>query len=202
MSIASYAELLSAVSDWADRTDIDARIPDFIGIFEDHVNSDYSLAGMETTATLTQSAGKYDLPSDLAHIRSVSFTHADQTRVLKPASSEAFDAIMPRSGSAPLAYYKAGNSLYIAPDNGTSLTLRYFAKLPALTSSNTTNWLLTAHPNAYLWGTLAEVFAYTRNEQDEANCRGRAEKILSSIQQKDTVNAMAGMALKPIGICP
>lgn len=202
MSIASYAELLSAVSDWADRTDIDARIPDFIGMFEDHINSDYSLAGMESTATLTQSAGKYDLPSDLAHIRSVSFVHADQTRVLKPASSEAFDAIMPRSGSAPIAYYKAGNSLYIAPDNGTNLTLRYFAKLSALTESNTSNWLLTAHPNAYLWGTLAEVFAYTRNEQDEANCRGRAEKILTSIQQKDTVNAMAGMALKPIGVCP
>lgn len=202
MAITSYSSLMSAVADWADRTDIDNRIPDFIAIFEDHVNSDYSFAGMEGQSTLSQSAGKYDLPTDFSHIRSVSFSYADETRPLKPVSASVFDSIMPRSGSAPVAYFKKGGSVYIAPDNGTDLTVRYYAKIPALTASNTTNWLLEAHPNAYLWGVLAEVYAYTRNEQEEANCRARAEKILSSIQQKDTANAMAGMALKPIGVCP
>ena len=202
MAITSYSTLISAVSDWSDRTDVDSRIPDFIAIFEDHVNSDYSFAGMEGQTTLSQSAGKYDLPDDFSHIRSVSFSYADETRPLKSVSTSVFDSIMPRSGSAPIAYLKKGGSVYIAPDNGTDLTVRYYAKIPALTVSNTTNWLLESHPNAYLWGVLAEVYAYTRNEQEEANCRARAENILRSIQQKDNVNSMSGMSVRPVGACP
>src|SRR5574343_38100 len=43
------------------------------------------------------------------------------------------------------------------PDGTYTATIVYYAKLPALNSTTqTTNWLLTSHPDAYLYGSLLE----------------------------------------------
>jgi hypothetical protein len=46
------------------------------------------------------------------------------------------------------------------PDGAYAAVLEYFAKVPALSNSNTTTWLLTNYPNAYLFGTFAEAEAF------------------------------------------
>jgi hypothetical protein len=40
--------------------------------------------------------------------------------------------------------------------SGDSATLVYYAKIPPLSSTNVTNWLLTDHPDAYLYGALMQ----------------------------------------------
>ena len=46
----------------------------------------------------------------------------------------------------------------------TSATLIYYAKIPALSDANPTNWLLTRYPDAYLYACLLEAMPY--NEED------------------------------------
>jgi len=43
MSIATYSELQTAVADWMHRTDLTAKIPDFITLAESRINAPSSL---------------------------------------------------------------------------------------------------------------------------------------------------------------
>jgi hypothetical protein len=40
----------------------------------------------------------------------------------------------------------------------------YYKALPAL-SANSTNWLLTAHPDVYLYGSLMQAAPYLKNDE-------------------------------------
>lgn len=44
--------------------------------------------------------------------------------------------------------------VYPTPDGTYNLEMNYYAKIPALTTSNTTNWVLDNYPDAYLYGSL------------------------------------------------
>jgi len=52
---------------------------------------------------------------------------------------------------------------YPSPDASYTATLTYYARIPALSVSATTNWLLTAHPDAYLYGALLQAAPYLRD---------------------------------------
>ena len=45
------------------------------------------------------------------------------------------------------------------------MELLYYQKIPALSASNTTNWLLTAHPDVYLYGALMQSAPYLDDDQ-------------------------------------
>jgi hypothetical protein len=40
----------------------------------------------------------------------------------------------------------------------------FYSKIPALSDSNTTNWLLTASPDIYLYGSLMQSAPYLRDD--------------------------------------
>src|SRR5207237_812083 len=58
MSITTYTELTAAVADWVHRSDLTARIPDFIALAEDEINTEMRLRLMEVDETLTFSSGR------------------------------------------------------------------------------------------------------------------------------------------------
>jgi hypothetical protein len=51
------------------------------------------------------------------------------------------------------------------PLSTNDIELTYYAKVPALSDSNTTNWLLTAHPGLYIHG--IRMYAAEFSEEDE-----------------------------------
>lgn len=44
-------------------------------------------------------------------------------------------------------------------------SLTYYTKIPALSISNTSNWLLSDHPDLYLYGTLVQTAPYLREDE-------------------------------------
>lgn len=65
----------------------------------------------------------------------------------------------------PVYFSIQGDSFRFAPipSGGDSAQIQYYAKIPPL-ALNATNWLLTDHPDAYLFGSL---LAATANIQDD-----------------------------------
>jgi hypothetical protein len=55
--------------------------------------------------------------------------------------------------------------LYPAPTQAWNVELTYYAGIPALTATNTSNWLLTSFPDLYLWGALAEAWNYYEDDE-------------------------------------
>jgi len=57
---------------------------------------------------------------------------------------------------------RSGSTIVLGPSPQESydLVLNYYQKIPVLSDSNTTNWLLTAHPDLYLYGALVQAEAF------------------------------------------
>lgn len=68
-----------------------------------------------------------------------------------------------------------------APDDDFTATIIYWEKLPALSASNQTNWMLSDHPDAYLTGCLAWASAYQPDEQKRDFWLGMFDQIMERV---------------------
>jgi hypothetical protein len=171
MSIGTYAELQAAVASWCHRTgdtDFEALVPDWIALLEAQLSARIKGRSMEARTSLScVAANAYvTLPTDVMEVRRLIISSTDPKRVLKYVSPEEITTDYPHDSGEPVVYTVIGGSLQLAPipDSTYTLELAYFQKIPALSDSNTTNWLLTSHPNIYLYGTLAQVQPYVMDD--------------------------------------
>ena len=54
---------------------------------------------------------------------------------------------------------------YPAPDSSYEVAMQYYARVPALTDTDTTNWVLTDYPDIYLYGALVHAAPYLNDDQ-------------------------------------
>lgn len=165
MAITTYAELQTAVADFLNRDDLTAIIPDFITLAEAQMQRKLRHYQMEKRATSTVNERYSALPADfLQPIR----LHIDgQNKALDAISSLAIQDDRFYSVSGEPRYYSitAGEiELLPTPDGDYTLELYYYRTLPVLSASNTTNWLLTAAPDAYLYGALLQSAPYLQED--------------------------------------
>jgi hypothetical protein len=154
MSIGTYAELKTAASNWLDRTDLSSRVPEFVALFEAQINRRLRVRPQTTTSTITITSGSGTLPTDYLEWKRVTWT-GSPTRELSYVTPSALSAFNPDSLSdTPTHFTIEGSTIKVARLSDTSLQMLYSQKVPALSDSATTNWLLTSHPDAYLFGTL------------------------------------------------
>lgn len=71
---------------------------------------------------------------------------------------------------------------------------RRFKSVTSLSDSNTTNWLLTAHPDAYLYGALLEAAPYLLDDSRLAMWATALEKVLGEIRHPDSSSTLADYA--------
>ncbi len=174
MSIGTFAELSTAITNWLDRTDLSSRIPEFITLFEAQVNRRLRLRPQTTSVTLTPSAGSATLPTDYLEWRRVTWTGTPK-RELDYVSPSFLSSFNPTAASGTPTYFTIeGETLKIGLLSTTGLDFLYAQKVPALTASATTNWLLTAHPDAYLFGSLTMSATLTSDADN-----GRAWNVLT-----------------------
>jgi hypothetical protein len=163
MSITTYSELQSAIGNWAGRDDLTTRLPEFIALFEAQLNRKLRVRQQITSTTLSPSSGTASLPSDYLEWKRVTWS-GTPARQLQYATPEYASAVNPDGASAdPIYFTIEGANLKVVPISDTSISFLYAQKVPALTDSNTTNWLLTAHPDAYLYGSLEKLATYTQD---------------------------------------
>jgi len=158
MSITTYAELQTAVGDWLNRADLDQKIPDFIRLAESTLNDVLRSADMVTSATAAITSGRATLPSDALEIvyAQVASTEDEPLEQIAPQQLTMLRRTRTRDAANPRFFAIVGRQLVVtpSPSGSVSVDLDYYQRLPALTSSNTTNWLLTDAPHVYLYTSL------------------------------------------------
>jgi hypothetical protein len=170
VSIATYSDLQTSVANWLHRSDLTALIPDFITIGETMLNGDLDSRSQEIRTNLTCDTATrlLTLPSDMVEMRRLSLLSADPIRVLEYKSPEQLyaDNNYINSAQMPDSFTVIGGSIELncLPDSTYTVELIYRQKLPALSNSNTTNWLLTGYPNAYLFASLLASAPYTQDD--------------------------------------
>ena len=168
MSFANYTELKDSVQSWlADRTDLNTKVDDFLKLCEADINSlpDFRLKDQETIVSLTPSSSVVTLPTDYLEWRQVTLKSSPRRNLTFVAPSTVEQWYADRASSPGNHFTVIGSSLYVYPLITDQVELIYYAKVPALSATATTNWLLTKKPNVYLFGTLRYAGVYEQDDE-------------------------------------
>ena len=192
MAITTYAELKTAISNWLD------RIPEFIQLAEARHRRDFKIRRMETRVTANTIADTeyYSLPDNFTAMRNIQL-NTDPKTPLEYLTPEQMDRV--RGGSTtgkPKAYSIIGNNFQLRPipDGIYEIEMLYFKYFTALSDSNTTNDMLTFHPDLYLYGSLVEAEPYLQNDkriQTWAGFYDRAKNDLITTNERDRHSGVA-----------
>lgn len=168
MAIATYSDLKSSIADFLNRDDLTAVIPTFIDLAEAQINRDIRHYEMEARATADVSGQYLDRPDDwLETIRvTLNTTGTRNLSLLSKASMADKRQGAENTVGEPRFYAHAQNAfeLFPTPDGTYTVELLYYEKVAALSDSNTSNWLLSSHPDVYLYGALLHSAPYLADD--------------------------------------
>lgn len=199
MAITTYALLQSSIATWLERSDLTTIIPDFITLFEAHANRKLRVRQMETSTDLTTADGEATIPSDYLKWRSVTWS-GDTTRELQYADPVALRAAFNSTATGvPLWFTIEGSTFTCRPvDDSETVAFRYYQKISGLSDSNTSNWLLAAHPDVYLFGALAEANGYFPDAEKAILWKMRRDEAMTEIARLSEVTVGSG-AIRTLG---
>jgi hypothetical protein len=201
MAITSYSELQTAIGNWLDHSLFTARIPEFVALFEAAANRRLRVREQEASTTLMPSSGAATLPADYLMWRRVTWTGSPRVE-LQYVHPSYLQAAYPSSPSGPPRIFTIeGATLKVRPLDTTALELDYFQKIPALSDNTTTNWLLAAHPDLYLFGSLVEAEMFGVNDERAPLWKARRDEIFDEIEKLSNKTRGAG-AVRVMGVTP
>lgn len=176
MALDTYAALQTSIASFLNRTDLTSAIPDFVTLAEAQIRRRINRAwkdgktlprAMVTSASFSITAETAAQPSDFIGV--VAFTIDSQAVKLSYLSPTAFEREKalrgPSQVSATPQYFTiiGSNFKFLpTPDVTYSGTLEYWQKFTALSSG--VNWILTTHPDVYLYGSLAQSAPYLMDD--------------------------------------
>ncbi|WP_213941190.1 hypothetical protein [Pseudomonas sp. dw_612] len=168
MSITNYSELQASVASWLNRGDLTANIPDFITLAEAQLCTDLKTRAMEAKTTLVTVAGvnSVSLPTDMLEMRRLQVLGTYNQPLSYRSPDEISVDFSSNTAGQPVVFTVIGGNIELAPipDAVYSLELTYQQRIPALSASNITNWLLSAWPNAYLYASLLAATPFIMND--------------------------------------
>jgi hypothetical protein len=167
VALDTYANLQTAIGKFLNRTDLAASIPDFITLTEAAVNRVLKTPRMHKRATAPIDSQFFIVPTDW--LRTVRFqVQASQMVVLELAGyDEIADYRMADdTPGTPRFYCHIGTmfEVYPTPNASFPADLLYVGMVPALSTGNPTNWLLTLSPDVYLYGALMAAAPYLQHD--------------------------------------
>lgn len=217
MSIDTYAKLQAAIADTVNRDDLSADVTAFspsqidgmikrsIAYAEAAINRDLASRGshksQETvTNSLTTSAGEtVTLPTDFQSARVFAIT-TDPYQILEFVDPNTLFTQYPSTTAGkPEKYTIIGTVAYVRPiaDSSYALRLVYAAKIPALSDSNTTNWLLTSHPDIYIQRAMLELCIYLENDDRLQYWKGFYDQSMNDLMNDDRNTRWPATPAKP-----
>ena len=198
MAIGTYSELKAAVANWLARSNLTARIPEFITLGDADIH--YGVRGgdawlseplriraMENTdSAFTVSARTAALPTGFIGARRL---YLEGTPKITLALKTADDLWRedPSTTGQPSAYAIEGTDMVFSPAPDTTYTgnLLYTKRFTALSADADTNWLLTNHPGVYLFAALYEAWSFSAQE---SLARGYLDKLAAAVNGLNAVS--------------
>lgn len=195
MSISTYSELKTAVANWVDRSDLTTYVPDFIALGEARIYRELRIRAMETALNGTISSGSMSLPTSYVELK---FAYVDGTptqRLQRKTLEFIYEKYPVRSSDGKPSFIAREGSSFIFgpyPDSGYTIKGIYYARLAALSDSNTTNWFTTNAPDILLWASLAETEPFLKNDARLVVWEAKYQSSKKTIQDEDKAEQFSG----------
>lgn len=196
MALENYTDLQTMVAAYAHRTGdttFTDYVPDFIRLAEARFNRVLRTTDMEVTLDSSAlTSGELTLPTGFLAFKELRFDGSvDYT--LQPKPLEWIRA-QDNTDTGDAQYFAVTKSTVVCWPTTGPIKGTYYTEIPALADSST-NWLLTDHPDLYLFATLVEAALFV---QDDSRIPIWAEKtaaLLDAVQRADDRNQFDGGVL-------
>lgn len=199
-AISTLSDLVEEVRDEMDDDAFDAaKIYKAIARAEAVFNRELRVPKMETEYQFTATGETSTLPNDFLQLRTV-YAEGSPDNPLTSMAPNGLRQLYRGVSGVPMAYALENRRLIIAPVGETVLTILYYARIPALTDSNPSNWLLDEHPDVYLHQVLAILFNRQGDSERAALNLQIATDLLGSINESGKKNRWGAGPLVPAGI--
>jgi hypothetical protein len=168
MAITTYAELKTSITDFLNRDDLDTVAPTFISLAEADLQRRVRHWRGEKRSSAEIDTQYSAIPADFLEAIRFYITGGDTRPLELISQAELLDRKFKNlNTSGQPAYYAitAGEiEVYPVPDATYTSELYYNSRIPALSDSTTTNWLLEYYPDAYLYGSLVHSAPYLKED--------------------------------------
>lgn len=164
-TITNYATLQSTIADYLNRTDLTSQIQTFIQFVEADLNSRLRCREMIVNATASGDGSFVALPPDwLEAINMMIVGGQSPLRYITPDEADIVNKAQVYTSTR--FYSMTTGIIELVPPSADELTIDmvYYGKIPALSDTNTTNWLLTKAPDVYLYGALSHAAPFLMDD--------------------------------------
>jgi hypothetical protein len=134
--------------------------------------------------TVTAQSGFTTLPNVYLAWRRVTWTGSTRSELGYVHSSYLQAAYPSQPADVPRIFTIEGSTLKVMPLSGTPLEFDYYQAIPSLVSAST-NWLMTSHPDLYLFGSMCEAEAFGVNDERMPIWKARRDEIFEEIITRD-----------------
>ena len=194
MGVLTYDALKLSIAGWLNRTDLTARIPDFITLLEARINRDIRWRKMIVRdVVIAPSIDEIyeNLPSDFLELKEIRFNTNPpvEPEYCTPSRLNRLRALNPTATGTPRFYTITGQQIVFdrLATGGPELEIASYVKFPVLEENTQTTLLLIEHPDIYLYGSLLQAEPYLKNDerlQVWATLYGNAVDSLESADKK------------------
>jgi hypothetical protein len=200
MAISTYTELKTSIASWLNRDDLTSVIPDFISLAEAGINRDLRHYKMIERADATLDSRYVQLPADWMETVRFSITSGNTYRLELVSRDDMLEYRQKTANTSgrPRFYANIGDTIEVfpTPDADYTMQLQYYAKTPALSDSNASNWLLLDAPDVYLYGTLIQSAPYLQDDARTQTWAALYAAALQSLQKASDDTRFAGSGLR------
>lgn len=188
MALDTYSNLKLEIAAWTARADLTGAsggIDTYIDMAESWFNRNLRVRQMVTMKCplSVSTGGLVTHPGDWKAWKQLAILNTP-IQVLRSTSDGALLlADNTNAAGYPQKYVVRGTSSQVWPAPNGTYTYRgiYYAAVPALSASQTTNWLLTEYPEAYLFGALLFGYAYFQGDERIGLWKAAWEQVLAEI---------------------
>ncbi|MDX0955629.1 hypothetical protein GOE09_29075 [Sinorhizobium medicae] len=200
MTISDYASLLVDAGEYSGREDIAHLFPRFVGLAELKLNRGLRVADMEVTDEISLIDGDGTLPADFLEAREVKNAAGIPIRAV--SLQQLTNSHMDRSGTAPIGYAIVGRTIKARPISDQDLTVTYYGRIPALTPTNPTNWLLEKAPDVYLFALVNEIAIWGKDVDGATAAQQLMMMALSGLKIEDERGRWGNAQMVVGGVTP
>ena len=162
-------------------------IPDFVTMTEADLNRTIRVRDMVKRSRAPITSQYVKLPSGFMGMKNIDLLTDPVTPLTYKNLSELDASRRKDATGKPLYYSIVQDNIEFAPvpDGEYTIEVVYYEKIPALSDTNPTSWLLTAHPDAYLYGTLQHSAPYLQSDERVGIWAGKYQQIIGQIMDSD-----------------
>ena len=172
----------------------------FISMAEARIYREMRVRDMEKSASATITGNSFSVPTDYLQMINMYVTDSAGSLLYELERASPFyirsNYQIQSSQGRPNFYAREADNFIVGPypDASYPVSYIYYARLPSLSTSNTTNWLTTNNPDLIFAASMLEAGTYDNDAEAVSYWEQRYQQIAAQAKAQDRIERMSGSA--------